>query len=100
MDLIELDYKIIMKNGHKYEITRLEKPYNLSEQNNDIKTEMSHKLEGFDEVLYLITEEVEGGGCFYWAYKAGDIGLYVNLMDENVQQQANDILFEMLDEEG
>jgi hypothetical protein len=100
MDLIELEHKIIMKNGQKYELTKLEKPHDLTEQNDGIITTMTHKLEGFEEVLNLVTEETEGGGCFYWAYKAGNTGLYVNLMDEYIQQQVNEILFEMLEDEG
>jgi hypothetical protein len=100
MDLMDVESKVIFKNGHKYELTKLEKPYDLTEDNNNTETVMTHKLTGFDEVLYLISEEVDDGGCFYWAYKVGNDGIYVNLMDEDVHQQANELLFDMLEGEG
>lgn len=100
MELHDLDNKIIIKDGKRYEFTRLEKPADVSKQNNDVPTVMTHKLTGFEEDLYLITEEADDGADFYFAYKVGETGLFVNLMDENVWLQATELVFEALESEG
>jgi hypothetical protein len=100
MELNELDNKVIFKNGKRYEFIRLQKPADLTEQNNDIPTVMTHKLTGFEENLYVITEETDDGVGFYFAYKVGNTGLFVNLMDEEVHNQTTELVFEALESEG
>lgn len=100
MELHELDNKVIIKDGKRYVFSRLDKPADLTEQNNGIPTVMTHKLTGFEEDLYVITEEVEDGCAFYFAYKIGETGLFVNLMDEVVWHQATELVFEALESEG
>lgn len=100
MELHELDNKVIIKDGKRYEFKRLDKPADISKQNNDIPTVMTHKLIGFEEDLYLITEDTDEGVGFYFAYKIGETNLFVNLMDEEVWYQATELVFEALESEG
>jgi len=97
MDIDELEYKILVKNGQKYEIQKLETPIDFSNQNENVETQATHVLKGFDEYLYLIIEiEENNDGSFYWGHKIGETGLVVNLEDKTVSQKAMNLLFEAL----
>lgn len=97
MSLDELEYKTLIRNGQKFEIQKLETPIDFSEQNENVETQATHILKGFEEDLYLIIEtEKDNDGGFYWGHKIGETGLVVNLEDEAISQKATDLLFEAL----
>lgn len=97
MDIESLQHEVIVKNGRKYEFNKLENPLDLTEQNDDMKTEATHLLKGFDEDLLLIIEENDEESCFYFAHKVGDTGLIVNLEDRQVYDAAIELLMEVLE---
>ena len=97
MHLDDIKHEIVMKNGQKYEVIALVEPMDLTEQNNGIKTEVTHLLKGFDEDLYVIIETEGEEGAFYFGYKVGDTGLIVNIEDEQVYEKAFSIFMEVAD---
>jgi hypothetical protein len=91
-DIKNLKDEIIVKNGQKFEFEELESPIDLTEQNEGKITEITHVLHGFEEDLYLIFEEE----AFYFGHKVGETGLVVNVEDSKVEEQATEMLFEVL----
>lgn len=90
-----------MKNGQKYELSILDKPYDLTEEQDENRVLMTHKLTGFEVDLYLVTEEDDINDLgFYWGYQISENGLFFTLQDEEIREQANEILFEMLESEA
>ncbi|MFS0657439.1 hypothetical protein AB1L07_02275 [Niallia alba] len=93
MQIENLNYEIIIKNGHKYEFVKLYNPFDLTSQNEGIETTIEYVIKGFEEDLYIIFE----GNEFYFGHKIGNTGLVVNIEDENIYSQAMNMLFEVLE---
>lgn len=97
MNLEDVKHEIVMMDGHKYEVIALDKPMDLTEENNGIETEMTHVIKGFDEDLYVIVEPAEGSSTFYFGYKVIGTGLLLSVSDEQVHNTAVSVLEELAD---
>jgi hypothetical protein len=98
MNLIDIEHKTINHNNKQFELIQLDKIIDLTEQNDRIETSMTHILKGFEEDIYLIQQKEPDGASFFFACYSGVNGLYVNLMNEDVENQAYEIVLDMLDD--
>jgi hypothetical protein len=97
--LEDIKHEVVFDNGQRYEFIAYKKHIDVSEQNNGIKTVLTHVLKGFEEDLVLVIEDkgVFEESNFYFGKKVGKTGLIVNLTDEEVNQKANELLMRVLD---
>lgn len=93
--MIEFQNLVIVTDGKRYEIVKLDEPINISEHNNtDYPTEITHYIKGFDEDIYLVEETTSHNEIgFSFGYFLGDTGLFVSVEDEEVIDIANEIVF-------
>jgi hypothetical protein len=65
----------------------------LSEQNGGIRTECTHKIEGFEEPIYLIFEQLSSKKIdFYFGMYVGDTNLLVNVSDTSILIDAGELV--------
>jgi hypothetical protein len=95
---MDINDMIFTLYGKEYEIIPLERPIDVSADNEtEFPTKITHKIKGFDEDIYLVEEQTgEDEIGFSFGYFIGDTGLFVSVIDEEIIEIAETLIFTAL----
>lgn len=90
MDLQKIDYIEFQYEDKTYEITKLNIDVSKHFEQPEGTVTMTHRIDGFEEPLFLIVNDNENE--FYFGYILKEANLMVSLMDDNLINKAIEVL--------
>lgn len=85
---------IVIDNGTRYEVTKIPTIVIESEGTMQGDVEITHRIDGFEVTIYLVIDE-KGGQFGFGYFLGGETGLFVSVMDEDMDRKATEIVMEI-----
>lgn len=101
MSVIDRDELTVTFGGNEYRFTRINIDISHQFEKPAGTVIMTHEIEGFEVPLFLVEEKEDAENvAFFFGVKVGETGLFVTLQDEQVYEQATQLVFHVAGMEG